>query len=324
MAITLAQFTAQSAKLPTSNRASLSTRNSIPILSFPDDGTDRAAIFLGVMPATASLGSSLSILVRWMTPATSGDAVIGASIERDDSATDLDADSFDTEATVTTTAPGTSGFPATSTITFSLPADYDSLAAGEQFRLKIRAVTSSGSFTLGQALQVMSVMVQEPGTAGSGGSGGITRAGCRAYRSTNQSISHDTTTPVLFDVDLEDTDGFHNVSSNQDRFTIPAGLAGYYTGYYAIYMASNVTGVRQLNIIQKNSGDTQIDQQLWTFSPPGTSEIVVVMPFGFEMAVGDYLSFNVYQNSTVSLNVQPGGSTQRSICGFKAFRRFAT
>lgn len=308
MAVTLASFVPQSAKLPTSNRASLSTRNGIPILSYPN-GTDNAAIFLGVMPATASLSSSLSVLIRWTTTATTGNAVLGASIERDDSGTDLDSDSFDTEATVTTAAPGTSGAPATSTITFAAPADFDSVLAGEQYRLKIRVLGANGSHTVGAAVQVMSVMVQEPGSTGGGGASSA-RVGARAYRTTNQTISNDVTTTITLDSEDFDTDGFHSTSANTERLTIPSGKDGLYLVSARVIWASNATGHRSVYVVRKNSGGTVQEYHpefLQTVSDAGQPCIMGLTVFSAASA-GDWFEMQVTQKSGGNLNITPSAA----------------
>lgn len=294
MAVTLASFVPQAAKLPTSNRASLSTRNGIPILSYPN-GTDNAAIFLGVMPATASLSSSLSVLIRWTTTATTGNAVLGASVERDDAGTDLDSDSFDTEATATTAAPGTSGAPATSTITFSVPGDFDSVVAGEQYRLKIRVLGANGSHTVGAAIQVMSVMLQEPGSAGGSGGASSARVGARVYKTANQTINNDVLTALTFDVEDFDTDSFHSTSSNTERLTIPAGKDGLYHVICRVWWTANATGYRAIYGVRKNSGGTVQEYHpviLQTVSDTGQPTVMECVFYSSAVA-GDWFEMQV-------------------------------
>ena len=140
---TFAVFTATDNQPPASNYATLDTRNSIACLDF-DDATDESAVFVGIIPEGASLGSGLKIRIHWAaTTATSGDCVWLAALERMN--TDLDADSFDTAGTVTTTCNGTSGIVAVSEITL---ANIDSVTAGDGFRLKITRDADSGSDTL--------------------------------------------------------------------------------------------------------------------------------------------------------------------------------
>jgi hypothetical protein len=117
---------------PASNYATIDTRNSIMVLEF-DAATDESAVFVGVIPEAASLGSGLKIRIHWMADtATSGTCRWGAQIERMN--TDEDSDSFDTAATAGSTTNGTSGIITTTEITITT---IDSVAAGGPFRLKV-------------------------------------------------------------------------------------------------------------------------------------------------------------------------------------------
>jgi hypothetical protein len=152
---TYAVFNAQDNQPPASNFATLDTRNSIAILDF-DDATDESAIFLGVIPEAAVLGSGLKIRIIWTaTTATSGACVWDASLER--MTTDIDTDSFDTAASVTTTTNGTSGVPNYSEITLTT---IDSVTAGDGFRLKINRDANNGSDTMTGDAELIAVEVR--------------------------------------------------------------------------------------------------------------------------------------------------------------------
>ncbi len=140
---TYARFTPLDNCPPATNYATLDTRNAIPVLDF-DAGTDESAVFVSVVPEAASLGSGLKVRIHWMaTSATSGDVVWGAQIERMN--TDEDSDGFDTVATATGTANGTSGIITMTEITITT---IDSVAAGEAYRLKVYRDADSGSDTM--------------------------------------------------------------------------------------------------------------------------------------------------------------------------------
>lgn len=140
---------------PATNFATLDTRNSIAVLDF-DDTTDESAIFVSVCPEGANLASGLSIRLIWTaTTATSGAVVWDASLER--MTTDIDTDSFDTAASVTTTTNATSGVPNYSTITLTT---IDSLAAGDGFRLKINRDANNASDTMTGDAELIAVEVR--------------------------------------------------------------------------------------------------------------------------------------------------------------------
>jgi len=140
---TYAVFTAEHNQPTATAFATLDTRNSIAVLDF-DDATDESAVFVGIIPEAASLGSGLKIRLHWMaTTATSGNVVWDVSLER--MTTDLDSDSFDTIASGTAAANGTSGILTVTEITLTT---IDSVTAGDGYRLKITRDANNASDTM--------------------------------------------------------------------------------------------------------------------------------------------------------------------------------
>lgn len=132
-------FFPQDNEPPTSNYATLDTRNTHPVLDF-DDTTAEAAIFTGVLSTTYG-GAGITISVAFSaTTATTGTIGWTVEIERiGDSQLDIDADSFASAQTITAvTVPGTSGFIDVQSVNISNGANMDSLAAGEQYRVRIK------------------------------------------------------------------------------------------------------------------------------------------------------------------------------------------
>jgi hypothetical protein len=153
---TFVTFTPDNNQPPATNFATLDTRNSIAVLDF-DDSTDESAIFVSIAPEGANLASGLTIRLIWTaTTATSGDVVWDASLEK--LTTDINSDSFDAAASVTTTTNGTSGVPNYSTITLTT---IDSLAVGDGFRLKINRDANNGSDTMTGDAELIAVEVQQ-------------------------------------------------------------------------------------------------------------------------------------------------------------------
>jgi hypothetical protein len=130
---TYAVFTAEHNQPPATAFATLDTRGTgIAVLDF-DAATDESAVFVGVIPEGASLGSGLKVFLHWMaSTATSGNCRWGVQFEK--SGTDLDTDSFDTATEAHSAANGTSGIETVTEITATA---IDSLAAGNRFRLKV-------------------------------------------------------------------------------------------------------------------------------------------------------------------------------------------
>lgn len=140
---TYALLSPMTSQPPASSYATLDTRNSIAVLDF-DDSSAEGAMWVFVMPEGASLGSGLIVRLHWMaTSATSGGVTWEVSVERMN--TDLDADSFDTVATGTSTTNATSGIATTTAITITT---IDSIAAGEPCRIRVRRLPADASDTM--------------------------------------------------------------------------------------------------------------------------------------------------------------------------------
>lgn len=136
-------WTAMQGQPPSSNYATIDSRNSIAVLDF-DDSTDESVVFVGILPEAANVSSGLIAIVKWAaTSATSGNVVWAAQLECE--GTDIDSDSFDTAATATGAANGTSGIPTSTSITMS---SIDSVTEGKLFRLKIYRDADNGSDTM--------------------------------------------------------------------------------------------------------------------------------------------------------------------------------
>ena len=149
-------FTPLDNQPPASNFATLDTRNSIAILDF-DDTTAESAVFVGVVPQSATLTSGISVRIQWMaTSATSGNCRWSAAFEYMN--TDLDTDSFDTATAANSAANGTSGIPSTLTLTCTT---IDSLVAGAFFRVKITREAADGGDTMTGDAELIAVELQQ-------------------------------------------------------------------------------------------------------------------------------------------------------------------
>jgi hypothetical protein len=155
-------WTALSNQPPSTNYATLDTRNNHAVLDF-DDTTDEDAIFGGALNVRYD-GGGLTVEIYWgaenATP--SGNVVWNAAIERhQEDVTDLDSDSFATANAVTDAAPSASGELVKAAITFTDGADMDNLAAGESFRLKITRDANNGSDTMSDDAELYRVVMRE-------------------------------------------------------------------------------------------------------------------------------------------------------------------
>lgn len=128
--------------------------------------------------------------------------------------------------------------------------------------------------------------------------------GCILSKGGNQSISNATSTAIVWDTELEDTDGFHSTVTNTSRITIPSGKAGFYKITGQASFASNATGFRNA-AIRKNGSDYFI---FWVAPATNGDWSVGSVSNIIELAENDYIEMFVYQNSTASININ-GGTT---------------
>lgn len=157
---TLAVFTALDAEFPASNYATLDTRNNHAVLDF-DTTTGETAYFTGIMPRNYG-GGGVTVYLHWAaTSATSGTIGWLIAFERmGDGGTDIDADSFASDQTVTAeTVDGTSGIMDVSNVAVTNGANMDSVVAGDTFRLRVTRDVAGDSAT-GDA-ELISIEIKE-------------------------------------------------------------------------------------------------------------------------------------------------------------------
>lgn len=136
---TLLVFTPLHNEPPSSNYATLDTRNLHPVLDF-DATTNESAVFSAVMPQHYAGTTGVTVYVHYaMSSATANTVDWDVAFERiGDQQLDIDSDSFAAVNSVdNTTVPGTSGLVDIANVAFTDGADMDSVAAGEGFRLKV-------------------------------------------------------------------------------------------------------------------------------------------------------------------------------------------
>lgn len=141
---TLCCFFPQDNEPPSSNFATLDTRNGHLVLDF-DTSTQETAIFKGVLPRHYA-GGGITVYLHWAaTSATTGTIGWDVAFERiGDGSQDIDSDGFATAQTVTAaTVPATSGHVDITNVAVTDGANIDSIAVGEAFRLRVRRDVAS-------------------------------------------------------------------------------------------------------------------------------------------------------------------------------------
>jgi hypothetical protein len=145
---TLVVFTALNNEPPSSNYATVDTRNGHVVLDFDDGPTSESAIFSGVMPQHYAGTTGVTVYLHYsMTSATGGTVDWDVYFERiGDGQLDIDSVSFAAANTVDgTTVPGTSGHIDIVSVAFTDGVDMGSVAKGEAFRIKVIRSDTPGS-----------------------------------------------------------------------------------------------------------------------------------------------------------------------------------
>jgi hypothetical protein len=146
---TLCVFHPYNNEPPSSNYATLDTRNSRPCLDF-DATTNESAVFSGVMPQHYAGTTGVTVYIHYaMSSAEANTIDWDAAFELvGDQDLDVDGDSFAAvNSTDNTTVPGTSGLVDVISIAFTDGADMDSVLVGDGFRLKVTRDAASDDAT---------------------------------------------------------------------------------------------------------------------------------------------------------------------------------
>jgi len=136
---TLVVFHPYNNEPPSSNYATLDTRNQHPCLDF-DATTNESAVFSAVMPQHYAGTTGVTVYLHYaMSSATADTVDWDVAFERiGDQQLDIDGDDFAAVNSVDdTTVPGTSGLVDIVNVAFTNGADMDSVAVGELFRIKV-------------------------------------------------------------------------------------------------------------------------------------------------------------------------------------------
>jgi len=201
--------------------------------------------------------------------------------------------------------------PTATDLVTDLPADFDVALQGVDTRLKaLQPGTTLGDLVyssatantntrlgIGSTSQVLTVTGGVPVWATPTAAGFV---GCSVYKvTTSQSIANDTDTNVTFNAEEYDTNTFHDNTTNSDRITIPSGKAGKYLLQTAILFATSSSGVRNVGFVL--NGATTLGSALVV--PLSSFLTRVAHLYVCDLAVGDYVTVSVNQNSGGSLNV---------------------
>jgi hypothetical protein len=163
--------------------------------------------------------------------------------------------------------------------------------------------TTAARLGIGTTGQVLNVASGIPAWATPATSGFV---GARVYKSIAQAFTTATFTEVSWDLENFDTSGFHDNATNNNRFTIPSGKAGYYRVEYQLQPYN--TGDNYWKMMKNGSVVESGDYAQVT----GTTGQVLFLYIA-NLAVADYVSFQYAQYSGSNKNVQATGGSYAQI-----------
>jgi hypothetical protein len=144
-------------------------------------------------------------------------------------------------------------------------------------------------------------------------------SGVSLTRNSNSTVSNTTWTKVSFDIEQVDVNGYHDNTTNNTRITIPSGQGGYYLVTANVLFSGNATGGRVMSVTKNNaspgtSGTMSQECAGVAAAPNGISSQMV-----FNLAAGDYIELQVYQNSGGNLTLYSDANNAGEV-NFSAIR----
>lgn len=129
-------------------------------------------------------------------------------------------------------------------------------------------------------------------------------SGASVYKTgSNQNINNGTWTVLVFDSEYFDTDSYHSTTTNTGRFTI--GTTGYYQIGAQLAWSASSSGIRHHRIVK--NGSTDIVYRVLGVATPSGSEVSYEINYLASLTSGDYIEFQVYQDSggTLTADANP-------------------
>ena len=179
----------------------------------------------------------------------------------------------------------------------------------------IEPIADNGTVTLGgsgDTFTVPSGVTVNMSNATQTGVGGVNTPAFYVRASTDQTISNDTTTTVVFDFENFDT----NNAFSSNTFTVPSGEAGKYFFYTNVsYINPNSTGYRIL-YFYKNSTQYMELQRLTDDTDRNNYNLSTIM----DLSVGDTVTVRVVQTSGTDMTLNRIGSTDKNGIHFGGYK----
>jgi hypothetical protein len=145
------------------------------------------------------------------------------------------------------------------------------------------------------------------------GASAATYVGCQVYLTSNLSLANNTGVIVSWTAENFDTDGFHDLSTNTSRLTVPAGKGGKYLVSAMGVYAANATGWRATAL--RLNGTTYMGESAASVCGSGTNQGTTVVAI-LNLSDGDYIEVDVSQTSGGSLNLASGTNQSKFSMSF--------
>lgn len=145
-------------------------------------------------------------------------------------------------------------------------------------------------------------LVVDPAQATGLNYGYPTFIGCRARRTTVQTLTTGVVTAINFDVaDDYDTDAYHDIVTNNSRITIPTGLGGKYQINAGFRWTDNTTGDTRFAAVELNS-TTRLATDI---KPPGATQgrASHVISFQKNLVATDFLTLVALHSASGNLDI---------------------
>lgn len=136
---------------------------------------------------------------------------------------------------------------------------------------------------------------------------GPMNAECELSRTANQGVANSTLVNVLWNSEVLDPRNWHDNTTNPDRITPDA--AGRYSGVaYIVWVSSTVVSNRRVRILRWAGGVAIVLADSYVglgaagqYTTTGPQSV----PFNTRLALGDYLTVEVFQNTGAPLDLHP-------------------
>jgi len=163
----------------------------------------------------------------------------------------------------------------------------------------IETITGSGTLTLGQSGETISVPSGATLTVPSGGLSGQNYPAFLVYKTSNQDIAEGTETKVTWSSEAIDTDN----AFASDKFTVPSGKAGKYFFSGSIQTSSVDQSEYQYGFLIFYKNSSRVFQQLFDFRNNNSRTIPITFSYLIDLAVSDYIE--------VYISLGTSGANQR-------------